>query len=32
MKKILVVEDEADMCLLLEILLAGKGSVISIGQ
>ena len=25
MKKILVVEDEADMCLLLEILLAGKG-------
>lgn len=25
MKKILVVEDEADMCLLLEILLTGKG-------
>jgi DNA-binding response OmpR family regulator len=25
MKKILVVEDEADMCLLLEILLAGRG-------
>jgi two-component system, OmpR family, response regulator len=25
MKKILVVDDEADMCLLLEILLAGKG-------
>ncbi|HEX3079016.1 MAG TPA: response regulator [Puia sp.] len=25
MKKILIVEDEADMCLLLEILLTGKG-------
>ena len=25
MKNILIVEDEADMCLLLEILLAGKG-------
>jgi DNA-binding NtrC family response regulator len=25
MKKILIVEDEADMCLLLDILLSGKG-------